>query len=248
MPTKSPYAPLEISEQNIVHYLFRREREAPISDRPIWIEASDTSIYLTQKDLLQWATRLAVGLDNVRDREGGQVVQPGDVVLTFSPNHVMIPVAYLGAVGSGRIFSGVNAAYSTRGTSARLSVSFSYLEQELVRGLVKVLTRCTELVHQLRDAEPKIILVHPSLVDTAVAAAEQVGIPVDRIFQFSSQEADTHKGVRDWKFLLASSEECSSYVWPDMSGEKSKTTVAAINYSSGTTGERMRRPLSSATH
>jgi 4-coumarate--CoA ligase len=127
MPTKSPYAPLKIPEKNILHYLFHREEKELISDKPIWIDASDTSIYLTQRDLLQWATRLAVGLDNVRDAEGQPLVQSGDVVLIFSPNQVMIPVAYLGAVGSGRIFSGVNAAYSTRGTYAwsLLSVSLS---------------------------------------------------------------------------------------------------------------------------
>jgi 4-coumarate--CoA ligase len=94
-------------------------------------------------------------------------------------------------------------------------------------------------VYQLRDADPKIVLVHPSLVDIAVAAAEQVGISVDRMFQFSSSETDTDKGIRDWKYLLASSEESRNYVWPDMSGEQSKTTTAAINYSSGTTGESL---------
>jgi 4-coumarate--CoA ligase len=115
MPTKSPYQPLDIPEKNIIHYLFRLEQPECISDQPIWIDSSDLATYLTPRQLLQWATRLAVGLDRFRDAHGDPAVQSGHVVLIFSPNQVMIPVAYLGSVGSGRIFSGVNATFSIRG-------------------------------------------------------------------------------------------------------------------------------------
>jgi 4-coumarate--CoA ligase len=118
MPIQSPYAPLGIPEKNILHYLFLQERQEPTTDKPIWIEASNTSVYLTRQTLLQWATRLAIGFDKLRDAEKRLIVQPGDAVMIFSSNQVMIPVAYLGTVGSGRIFSGVNAAFTVRGTYA----------------------------------------------------------------------------------------------------------------------------------
>lgn len=118
MPIQSPYTPLGIPEKNILHYLFPEERQEPTIDKPIWIEASNTSVYLTRRTLLQWATRLAIGFDKLRDAEKRLVVQPGDVVMIFSSNQVMIPVAYLGTVGSGRIFSGANATFTVRGTYA----------------------------------------------------------------------------------------------------------------------------------
>jgi acyl-CoA synthetase (AMP-forming)/AMP-acid ligase II len=89
---------------------------------------------------------------------------------------------------------------------------------------------------QMRDAEARLVLVHPSLLETAVAAARKTNFPTDRIFQFSESENQTRFGIRDWKFLLGSIEEASEYEWPNLDGQKSKETIATINYSSGTTG------------
>lgn len=38
--------------------------------------------------------------------------------MIVSPNHIFVPVAYLGAVGSGRIFSGANPSYTPDGRKA----------------------------------------------------------------------------------------------------------------------------------
>jgi 4-coumarate--CoA ligase len=94
----------------------------------------------------------------------------------------------------------------------------------------------TEVAFQMQDAQAKLVLVHPSLLDTAVVAAQQTGLSKDRLFQFSCSENPTRLGVRDWKFLLGSAEEGDQYVWPNLDGQRSKETIAAINYSSGTTG------------
>jgi hypothetical protein len=44
--------------------------------------------------------------------------KPDEVVMIFTPNHIFVPVAYLGIVGSKRIFSGANPAYTVSGKDA----------------------------------------------------------------------------------------------------------------------------------
>ncbi|KKY25829.1 putative 4-coumarate- ligase [Diplodia seriata] len=150
--------------------------------------------------MLQWIKRLAIGLDKVGCARG-------QVVLIYTPNHIFVPAAYMATVGSGRIFSGANPAYS-----------------EL------------ELLHQLRDTGAQVLLVHPSLVKTAVSASQKAGLATDRIFLFSDQEHRPVGGVRDWREMIGSSEQAGSYQWKRMAGDESKGTVATVNYSSGTTG------------
>lgn len=88
----------------------------------------------------------------------------------------------------------------------------------------------------MRNTEAKAVLVHPSLLDTALSAARQAGIPTDRLYQFSDAENPTRNGVRDWRALLASSEESQNHQWPELMGDETANTIATINYSSGTTG------------
>ena len=51
---------------------------------------------------------MAIGLDRLG-------LKKGDVLMMVSPNHIFVPIAYLGAVGSGRIFSGANPLYTVDG-------------------------------------------------------------------------------------------------------------------------------------
>lgn len=150
--------------------------------------------------MLQWVKRLCLGLDRLG-------ISRGDVCLIYSPNHVFIPCAYLGIVGSGRAFSAVNPIYTV-----------------------------PEVVHQLKNTEAKCILAHPSMVKNALAAAKQAGIPKDRIFQFNDQPCQPLDGVQDWRNMVASPQDAESYRWRKLSPEESVNTVATINYSSGTTG------------
>jgi 4-coumarate--CoA ligase len=106
MPFKSPFPDLVIPKCNLLHYLFP-EGQTP-SNTPIWIDAKDTNHYLTPRALLQWSKRLALGLDRLGSK-------PGEVVMIYTPNHIFVPVAYLGVVGSKRIFSGANPAYTVSG-------------------------------------------------------------------------------------------------------------------------------------
>ena len=152
-------------------------------------------IYFQQGNPLK---RLAVGLDKLG-------IQRGEAVLILTTNHIYVPVAYLGIVGSGRVFSGVNPIYTV-----------------------------SEVVYQIKDTGAKVMLVYPSLLDTALAAAEQAGLPVNRLFQFSDSECQMKRGVKDWQHLLASDDEADAYRWPELRGEAAIQTPATINYSSGT--------------
>ena len=106
MVIRSPYPDLKLPEQDILTYLFASE-DSP-SERPLWINAASPDIYLSLRSGIQWIKRLAIGLDRLG-------VNKGDVLMIVSPNHIFVPIAYLGAVGSGRIFSGANPLYTADG-------------------------------------------------------------------------------------------------------------------------------------
>jgi 4-coumarate--CoA ligase len=106
MPFASPFPELNIPKCNLLEYLFPKETTP--SDTPLWIDSKDTDHYLTPQTLLQWTKRLALGLDRIGSK-------PGEVVMILTPNHIFVPVAYLGIVGSKRIFSGANPAYTVSG-------------------------------------------------------------------------------------------------------------------------------------
>jgi len=93
-----------------------------------------------------------------------------------------------------------------------------------------------EMIHQIKNTEAKVILAHPTMVDTALAAASKAGVPSSRIFQFSDSFCPPLRGVQDWTSIIASAEEGERYVWNKLTAEESTRTVATINYSSGTTG------------
>ena len=110
MPQKSPFT-LDIPQTDILSYVFPKGKQ--LSDKPIWIDADDTSNSLSPKQLLYWVKRLGVGLDKLG-------VQQNEAVMMYSSNHIFVPVLYLGVVGSGRIFTGCNPAYGVGETSFQL--------------------------------------------------------------------------------------------------------------------------------
>ncbi|KAI0160644.1 4-coumarate-CoA ligase [Xylariaceae sp. FL1272] len=134
-------------------------------------------------------------------------LEKGDVVMILTPNQIFVPVAYLGIVGAGCCFSGANPAYTV-----------------------------PELCHQITNTTTKLILAHPSLLKSVLAAASKTEFPKSRIFQFSEVANPTQDGVSDWRSFIGSETQGQSYQWPQLSPNESKNTVATINYSSGTTG------------
>ncbi|KAK6067515.1 4-coumarate- ligase [Seiridium cupressi] len=198
MPFKSPYPSLDIPRTNVLSYLFPRGEL--VSSDPLWHDAKNAAHNLSPKQLLQWVRRLSFGLK-------GLGLQKEDVVMIHTPNHIFVPVAYLGIVGAGYVFSGANPAYTV-----------------------------PEMVHQIKDTNTKIILVHPTHIETAFAAATEAGLPHSRIFQFADFPTSTARGIPDWRSFIGNEAEGEAYEWPDLSPLDSASTVATINYSSGTTG------------
>ena len=88
----------------------------------------------------------------------------------------------------------------------------------------------------MKNTEAQIVLVHPTLLDATRKAAKSVGLADDKLFLFSDVEHDPMDGIKDWRSMLASSEEAASYDWPRLTGQEAKKQVATLNYSSGTTG------------
>ena len=105
MPSKSPFT-IDIPATDVLSYLFPVGQ--PASDKPIWIDADNTSNSLSPRQLLQWAKRLCGGLQKLG-------LKKQDVVMMYSHNHIFVPVAYLGVSGCGCIFSGCNPAYGING-------------------------------------------------------------------------------------------------------------------------------------
>ena len=129
-------------------------------------------------------------------------------VMVFCPNHIYVPMAYLAAAGSKRYFTGANPIYTVN-----------------------------EVAHQMKSIEAAVVLVHPLMLETGLAAAKQAGVPLDRVFQFSDKEAQTSSdGVKDWRSMVASENDAASWKWDPLEGQASVDTVCAINFSSGTTG------------
>ncbi|OBT82239.1 hypothetical protein VE02_09067 [Pseudogymnoascus sp. 03VT05] len=197
MPFKSVHPYLQIPQTNLVDYLFPPGSKP--SNEPLWIDAQDPSNYLSESQVLKWSKSFSRGLSNTGLRQG-------EVVMLFTPNHIFVPVAYLGIVGGGFRFSAANPAFTLR-----------------------------ELVHQIEDLQPSVILVHPNFVPLAVEAVAKIGLSNSKIFQFSDVECTPVLGVQDWRLLLKEY-GADQYAWPSFTPEESLRTVASINYSSGTTG------------
>ncbi|KAL4868294.1 hypothetical protein BDV12DRAFT_185981 [Aspergillus spectabilis] len=179
----SPFPSLHIPKSNILTYLYPPNQT--VSSKPIWIDAANPAKSLSPRQALLWVRRLGYGLDRLK-------IPRDSVVLLYTPNHIFVPVAYQGIVGSGRIFSGANPAYTQ-----------------------------FEIEHQLKDTGAQVIIVHPSLVGTAVKAARTAGVSNERIYQFSDDEelCEVVDGVRDWRCMIGTEEEGETWKWDEMVGE-----------------------------
>ncbi|KAK6369922.1 hypothetical protein LTS17_009372 [Exophiala oligosperma] len=191
---KSPYPDLDIPETNVLQYVFP-PGEQP-SDEAIWIDASNPQKSLSPRQALPWIHRIGNLLDIMH-------VGVGEAVMILSPNHIFVPVAYLGIVGAGRVFSGANPIYTP-----------------------------TEIEYQIRNTGSRLILAHPSLLDKAIDAGRQAGLGPSSIVQFSDIALEPLRGIQDWRFMT----EGLDHRQHDPMGAESKTILATVNYSSGTTG------------
>ncbi|KAK2745557.1 hypothetical protein FQN57_003682 [Myotisia sp. PD_48] len=198
MPFPSTFPSLDIPSTDLLSYLF--PAGSTPSDTPIWIDSDDPSNFLSPKELLLWVKRLGFGLDRLG-------LNHGDTVVILTPNHIFVPVAYLGIAGSRRIFSGVSPNYTV-----------------------------PEVAHQLRNSCAKTLLVHPLLAETGVKAANQIGLPLSHVFLFSDRPNAPAHGLQDWRSMVGSPADGEQWTWNRMTADEAKKILATVNYSSGTTG------------
>lgn len=210
MPFQSTFADLDIPECNLLSYLFPNGRAE--DDKQLWISADNPTKSLSAAQALLAIKRFAAGLDLLE-------IPKQSTIMVVAPNNIFLPVVYMAAIGSCRIFTAANPTYTM-----------------------------SELVHQMKTIRAAVILADSGVLPKVSEAASKADIPPDRIFQFTDTiiEAPEHDlrdwravlatTVPDWRTIWASEDEASSWQWDPLKGQASKQTIAVINFSSGTTG------------
>lgn len=106
----SPFR-LDIPATDVLSYVFPEGKEP--TNKPLWIDADDTTNSLAPKQLLGLVKRFGLGLDRLG-------IPKGEAVMMYTRNHIQIPVFYLTVAGTGRIFTGCNPAYGVKETAYQL--------------------------------------------------------------------------------------------------------------------------------
>ncbi|RIB09096.1 hypothetical protein C2G38_1981828 [Gigaspora rosea] len=127
----------------------------------------------------------------------------GDVLAIYSSNQVDYPMVLLGTIAAGGKVTPVDPKYIAN-----------------------------ELSYQLLDSGASILIVHPDLLETAIAASKEINNPNFRIFLFGDNEIRGYKPFRSE--LIGEREFVPIFYTP----EEANSTIAYICYSSGTTGKQ----------
>jgi 4-coumarate--CoA ligase len=160
-----------------------------LSEKKAWIDANHPDdYYFTRNQLRLWAQRVAVGL--LRSPH----FKNGDRILIFSPNTMATPVAFMGILMAGGIFTGANPTFVPR-----------------------------ELANQLKDSQATYLFCADESLDTGIEAAKQAGLDESRIYVFNSNVCFGDKasqvglkGCKYWGELVASPEESKDYQWEEL--------------------------------
>ncbi|QDS70873.1 hypothetical protein FKW77_005837 [Venturia effusa] len=168
-------------------------------DAPLLIDASSPERCLSYNEIYSTVRKITAGL-----RAHG--VRSGDCVLVMSFNDIMWHPLYLGIIGAGAVFTGVNPA-----------------------------TKTDKLLHLMRLTKPKLLIVEPPRLDHILPAAKTYGLADENIFFFDVRENREAKylqryGLRSWESLLQFGEED----WAVVSDPNN--TVAHYATTSGTSG------------
>ncbi|ORY92647.1 AMP binding protein [Leucosporidium creatinivorum] len=135
-------------------------------------------------------------------------LQPGQVVCLFSPNSFYYHLLVIATQCAGCVFSGANAAYTPK-----------------------------ELEHQLGDSTAAVVLCHPSVLETALAATRALGWSKQKQREkivLAVQRDETGPAGDIYKCL----NDIMTKVMPKPHHiANPKETVAFLGYSSGTSGK-----------
>ncbi|GAA6012359.1 hypothetical protein JCM11491_007109 [Sporobolomyces phaffii] len=195
---ESPWPKVELPECSVWDKVWSNPRNK--SDQDLAVIDGPSGRTLSRGQLRELAQRTAHGFRRSLD--------PGAVVLLFSPNSIYYHMIVLATQCGGLVFSGANAAYIA-----------------------------SEFAHQVDDSGAQLLLVHPSVLGVALAATKELGWSEQRqvekiVLAVRKDEA----GGANERFLtldsLIDDELEEPYRIP-----APKTTVAYLGYSSGTSGK-----------
>lgn len=214
MVVKSVYT-IDIPQHSFSTLIFGDPADVLPDDKPcIMDHVNPETRNFTRHTFRLWSQRFAAGLQKAG-------LAKGDRVVVFSTNCLFYPVAFMGVIMAGGIFSGCNPTYSA-----------------------------LELAHQIKDSDPKFVLSQGGdAMKTCLEAAKKVGsghemrtfafddrhFGHDNLAKVQSREGDL--GCPHWSSLFVSEEEGAKFAWDPLRGpNEARDTAMALNYSSGTTG------------
>lgn len=141
----------------------------------------------------------------LRTRYGIGKNGPGkDVVVAISSGQVMLPTLFWGIIAAGGVYSAATS---------------SFLPMELAR--------------QVKQGLSNLIVCSADCKDTAIAAAKECGIPLDRVLVLESNRERSLRDLKNGKNVISDHE----LEWKRITDKKElDNSVICLLYSSGTTG------------
>ncbi|KAF2132772.1 4-coumarate-CoA ligase-like protein [Dothidotthia symphoricarpi CBS 119687] len=204
---------IDIPNRDLLSWMFNDQTYD--ADVPIYIDAAEPERTISSRQAKSITRKLCAGFKSIG-------LEKGDCVCMLSFNDIYYSMAFLGILSFGGIFAGVNPSHTP-----------------------------FELAHAFQIAQVKALIVEPELLPNALKAAAQANIPRSHIFIFDHHtpvtapwsdaegwneglgEEERTGGCKSWRALMGMGESD----WESWDNEKrSKETVAARLFSSGTTG------------
>lgn len=94
-----------------------------------------------------------------------------------------------------------------------------------------------ELIYQLRTTDAKLLIVHPWNLPTALAAAQRIGMAMDRIVLFNAEESNTKYSHLTLQQLIDEGvKRPVPFIERRLKPGEARTKLAFLSFSSGTTG------------
>lgn len=136
-------------------------------------------------------------------------LKPGSTILLFSPNSTLYPSLLFAGQAAGLTVSTANSSYTS-----------------------------SELSHQIEVSGAEVLLVGSDLVAVAREAAKERGLKEDRIYVLPGVDGkvEVPKGLRSY-LELEDTKGGSSFKPVHFTEEQTRTRVAYLPFSSGTTGK-----------
>ena len=97
-----------------------------------------------------------------------------------------------------------------------------------------------ELAYQLGESKASVMIVHPDVLDTALAAAHTYGISPERVMLFDGKSPSTNVPNHLTVGVLVERGLCTpdpTFVERRLRPGEAKTVLAFLSFSSGTTGK-----------